>query len=108
MGTIDLLKLPVKIPFLVEAPSGLAGLGSLYFIINTAKLPSTWDHTGTTEGKRTLGKIFGYGSFKPLPWVSFLHIIQLFFRLRSEGHIILLQQHFISSIFTCFQLTSPR
>lgn len=105
-GTID-LKLCVKIPFPVEAPPGLGSLGSVCFIINAAKFAFTWECAGTVEGKCTLGKIFDCGSFKPLPG-GFLQIIQLFFRPNSEGHISLHQYHFISSIFTCFQLTSPR
>lgn len=65
-GTIILLKLPVKIPFPGKAPPGLAGLGSVCFIINAAKSASTWDCARTTEGKCTLGKIFDCRSFTSL------------------------------------------
>lgn len=107
-GTIDLLKLPVKIPFPSKAPLGLAGLSSICFIINAEKFSCTWDCAGTTEGKCTLGKIFDCRSFKPLTVRKGLQIIQFFFRSCTEGLISLPQHHFISSIFTCFQLTSPR
>lgn len=107
-GTIDLLKLPVKIPFPSKAPLGLAGLSSICFIINAEKFSTTWNCAGTTEGKCTLGKIFDCRSFKPLTVRKSLQIIQFFFRSCSEGLISLPQNHFISSIFTCFQLTSPR
>lgn len=91
-----------------KAPLGFAGLSSVCFIINVAKFSCTWDFTGTTDGKCTLGKVFDCRSFKPLTVRKVLQIIQLFFRSCSEGLISLPQHHFISSIFTCFQLTLPR
>lgn len=80
-GTIDLLKLPVKIPFPSKAPLGLASLSSICFITNAEKFSCTWDCAGTTEDKCTSGKIFDCSSFELLTARKVLQIVLLFFQI---------------------------